>query len=58
MATQHQTEVFLPDAAIREIFAQSIYASYRPSTRYRDIIKRWFLLSLTTHNYDDDRSTF
>lgn len=58
MNSSHQSEVFLPDAAVREIFAQSIYASYRPSTRYRDTIKRWFLLSLTNHTYDDDRSTF
>lgn|GEM_PF-4287722 len=58
MFIQRQSETFLPDEAVREIFAQSIYASFRPSYPYRDKIRRWFLLSLTPHSYDDDRSTF
>ena len=58
MVTLEQQEAFLPDVAVREIFAQSIYTSFRPSFPYRDTLKRWFFLFLITNNHDDDRSTF
>lgn len=58
MTTTEKQEAFLPDVAVREIFGQSIYASFRPSFPYRDTFKRWFFMSLITNNHNDDRSTF